>query len=85
MTGITVLCDAAPLQSALDSLSDLARHVPGIVQAFLYGTGQVTQLVCVDLDGRFPPGAGACRIVLGPSALFLEFLAAAREGEFDGR
>lgn len=81
---LTIHCDAAPIEAAMASLSELAQRSPELVRRFLDGLEDSTQLMRIESEGLPAARAGECRTALHPSDLLVEFLAAARTGDVDG-
>ena len=74
----------APLLAALSQLSELAKALPEVVQGFLDGLLDLSELVRVNRDGGTAGPAGELRILFEPSDLLRDFLAATRAGNVDG-
>lgn len=81
---IQLCCDSRPFEAALASLAKAADLSRETVQRFLGGLDCTAQIGRIDGDGDFALRADECWIVLQPSDLLVEFLAAFRTGERDG-
>lgn len=76
-----ISCDASPMNGAIGSLKNIAKRSPHLVQSFLDGLNSTAQLCRVD-DDIFPAtGTDKYRVVLQPSDLLADFLAAAGAGD----
>ena len=84
MTKLHIHCDTGPLDKAIAELLQLSEGRPELVKAFVDRVDSLSKLVSLDLDVSPAPLAGDCRVLLQPTDCFLEFLAAARAGNFKG-
>ncbi len=84
MHSIRLCVQSSKLEAALQSLADLAERFPDVVQRFLEGLFDFSELVRIhSIDG--PAGAtGEAWIAFEPSDRLLEFLAATAAGKFEG-
>lgn len=78
MITLNIQCDDEPLKAALNSLSKLPKEV---IQGFLNELDSGAQLLLVHSEGFPTVKASEVRVILQPSDLLLEFLAAMRAGD----
>ncbi len=77
-------CDTGPFDAAIASLEHVLELAPQVVDRFLSGLDCASQLCRIDAGDGLALGAGEFRIVLQPSDLLRDFLAASLARNVDG-
>ena len=80
---ILIRCNARPYLLAMALLKQLAEVSPEIVRSFLSGLDSLAQLCCVNSHIPLALGAGELRVLLQPSDLLRDFLAASGTGDIE--
>lgn len=83
MHQIRLAPDSAPLDAALTELSALSERFPDVVQRFLDGLLELSELVRINSVDGAAETTGDLRVLFEPSERLREFLAAARTGNVD--
>lgn len=77
---IRLRCDEQPFQMALRSLEEFAERFPDVVERFLKGLSDLSQLIRLNSILSTASGTNEVRVVLEPSDCFRQFLAASSTG-----
>jgi hypothetical protein len=81
---IKLTLDAEPVLAELDLFfAEFANRVPQTSQAFIDRLQAFVEVGCLDFDSSVATGADTIALRLKLSDSFVEFMAAARAGEFD--
>ncbi|ABE29892.1 hypothetical protein Bxe_A3087 [Paraburkholderia xenovorans LB400] len=81
---LRLTADASGVGASVQLLSELAKRFPEVVERFVDGLLDLSELVRVDVRNCTAGTAGEVRICLEPSDCFREFLAAVAAGNVDG-
>lgn len=73
---LRIRCDERPFLAALRSLEEFAKRFPDVVERFLKGLPDLSELIWLNSISSTADGTNEVRVVLEPSDCFRQFLAA---------